>query len=85
MSLQYIFQDYFAALKRGAPILFSSEEDINPSFQVTLDSNYQMTQFEAINMDLVEQNKIILRILTLEKNNQIGPVPNVEYIYRKDI
>ncbi len=85
MSLQYIFQDYFAALKRGAPLLVLNEEDINPSFQVTLDSNYQMTQFEAINMNLVEQNKVILRILTLEKNNQMGPVPNVEYIYRKDI
>lgn len=85
LSLQFIFQDYFKLLDKGYPMLFTTEIDIIPSLQITFDSNYKMTQFDALNMELIEQDKTMLRILSLEKNNQFGPIPNVEYIYRKDI
>lgn len=84
-SLQFIFQDYFKLLNKGYPMLFSSETNSIPNLQITFDSNYKITQFESENMDLLEQDKTMMRILLLEKNNQIGPIPNVKYIYRNDI
>lgn len=84
-SVQFIFRDYFKLLNKGYPMLFSSEINSIPNLQITFDFNYKIIQFYAENMDLLEQDKTMMRILSLEKNNQIGPVPNVKYIYRNDI
>ena len=86
MSLQFIYNDYFGALGKGIPTLMSSEIEKEDSyFQITFDSPYKLNEFESVNMDMVEQNKIITNLLKLELNNQIGPVNKVKYYYRKDI
>lgn len=86
LSFQFIIQDYLECLGRGRPVLFSSQEEgVLPNLQITFDRRNQLTQFDAINLDLLEEDKILLKVLTLEKNNQIGPIQNVSYRYRKDI
>ena len=85
-SLQFIFQDYFECLEIGRPILFSSEEDSNDSYmEMVLDSQYKITQFETMNMDLLEQTKTMTKVLILESHRQLGPISKVKYYYRKDI
>ena len=54
-------------------------------FEITLNSRYKLNQFEAVNMDMIEENKIITNFLKLELKNQIGPINKVKYIIRKDI
>lgn len=86
ISLQFIYNDYFGTLRKGIPTLMSSETEKEDSyFQITFDSRYKLNEFESVNMDMVEQNKIITNLLKLELNNQIGPVNKVKYYYRKDI
>lgn len=85
LSLQFIVQDYLQVLKKGRPMLFSSDYGTKSTFQITLDSQYQICQFDAQNMDLLEGDKTMLNILSLEKKGQIGPIPKVSYLYRKDI
>ena len=86
ISLQFIYQNYFDCLEKGCPVLMSSEDPNSPSsLEITLDSHYQITQFDATNMDLVEQDKIMTKILSMEINKQIGPIPKVLYHIRKDI
>lgn len=84
--ISMFFKTNLYVLGKGDPLLFYTlGSSKNSQFQVTLDRNYQIRTCEAINMDKVEEAKTMVRILTLEKNNQIGPVSNVNYIYRKDI
>ncbi len=85
LSMQFIFQDYFKYLEKGCPMLFSSSENGSPNLQITLDSQNKIAQFDSVDMDLEEQDTTMLGVLMLEKNHQIGPVPNVKYRYRKDI
>lgn len=85
LSLQFIVQDYLQVLKKRRPMLFSSDYGTKSTFQVTLDSQCQICQFDAQNMDLLEQDKTMLNILFLEKKKQIGPIPKVSYLYRKNI
>lgn len=85
-SLQFIYQNYFDCLGKGCPILMSSENnEIESSFLVTLDSHNEITQFEAINMEFIEQDKTMTKLLTMEINKQQGPLPKVLYYIRKDI
>lgn len=86
MSLQFIYNDYLGTLGKGIPTLISSESDNeNSYFKITLNSRYKLNEFEAVNMDMLEEDEIITNILKLELNNQIGPVNKVKYIIRKDI
>lgn len=84
-SLQFIVQDYLQGLKKGRPILFSTDYGTKSAFKVILDSQYQISEFNVWNMDLWEQDKTMFKILSLEKKGQIGPIPKVRYLYRKDI
>jgi len=86
MSLQFIYRDYLGTLEKGVPTLMSSEIEKEESyFKIILDSRSQILDFDAVNMDMIEQNKIITNILKLELKNQIGPINKVKYIIRKDI
>ena len=86
MPLQFIYQDYLDTLKKGTPMLFSSQDVTKEKkFEVTLDSNYQIATFEAINMNLIEQAQTMTQIILHQKNNQMGPIPYVRTKYRKDI
>lgn len=82
LSIQFIFKDYFNFLGKGDPLLRGSEEECEPVLEITLDEQNKIEQFEAINMNLLEENKAILRVLTLEKANKIGPVEQVTYHYK---
>lgn len=85
-SLQFIYKDYLNCLGKGSPILMSTKDiSSSPFLKVTLDSRYQITQFDAINMDLLEEDKTMTKIVSMEKNHQIGPIPKVLIHFRKDI
>lgn len=86
MSLEFIYRDYLETLGKGFPILMSYETEKEDSyFKITLNSQYKLNQFESVNMDILQEDKIITNILKLELNNQIGPINKVKYIIRKDI
>lgn len=86
LSLQFIYQDYFSCLEKGRPILISCEDaESLSSFQVNLDSRYQIMNFETNNMNLLEQDKIMTKIIAMEKENKLGPIPKVLLRVRKDI
>lgn len=86
LSLQFIYQEYFIALGHGYPILMSCEDAaVQTSLKVTLNRQHQITQFESTNMDMIEQDKIMTKILIMEKNKQIGPIPKVLVHVRNDI
>ena len=85
-SLQFIYQAYFECLEVGRPLLvYSTDEASIPYLQVTLDSRYKIMDFSAVNLDMLEQNKIITKLLSMEISNQVGPIPKVVYRIRKDI
>lgn len=85
LSLQFIYQEYFEALGKGSPTLMSSfEKDKQPSLEITLDSRNQITQFDSTNMDSLEQTKTMTKILSLERERKLGPIPNVTFQIRRD-
>lgn len=85
-SLQFIYQDYLECLEKGFPLLFSSETEEEISYmEVTLDSAYHIMQFDSINMDVFEQDKIMNKFVAMESKNQIGPHEKVRIHVRKDI
>lgn len=85
-SLPYIYQDYLECLEKGFPMLFWSKNSAEISYlQVTLDSNYQIIQFDSINIDEYEQDKIMNKFVAMESKNQIGPHEKVRIHVRKDI
>lgn len=53
--------------------------------EVTFDSQYKITKFETINMGLLEQTKVMIKFLIMQKNHQKGPLQKVKYLYRNDI
>lgn len=86
LSLQFIYQDYLACLGKGSPILMSSEDSNSlASFQITLNSSNQIVDFDAVNMDLIDQDKVMTKIIAMESNQQLGPIPQVRYRLRKDV
>lgn len=85
-SLEFIYQKYLEILNVGSPILSSEENDNKEKFlKVTLDLKYKIMGFESVNMDLLEQVKIMNKLVVMEYNHQIGPQQKVKFLYRKDI
>lgn len=85
-SIQFIYQDFFETLEKGRPMLFSSKDSLQEKkFQITLDSCYQITEFESINLNLIEQALIMNKLVLQMKKEELGPVPYVRMRYRKDI
>lgn len=85
-SLQFIYQAYFECLEVGYPtLMYSADDNSIPYLKVTLDSRYQIMDFDAVNLDTLEQNKLVTKFLMMEMNNQIGPIPQIVYHLRKDI
>ena len=86
ISLQFIYQEYFVSLGHEYPVLMSCENnDIDSSLKVTLNKEHKITQFESTNMDFIEQDKLLTKILIMEKENQVGPIPKVLINKRNDI
>jgi len=86
ISLQFIYQDYLDCLGKGRPLLMSSKESsVLSSFQIVLDSHYKIIQFDTVNMDFIEQDKIMNKIVSMECKNQIGPNPKVFLHIRHDV
>lgn len=85
-SLEFIYRKYLEILNVGSPILSSEENDNKEKFiKVTLDSKYKIMGFESVNLDLLEQVKIMNKLVVMEYNHQIGPQQKVKFLYRKDI
>ncbi len=85
-SLEMICKDYFLFLEKGDIILSSKEDEgKEKQFQITLNAYNDITDCEAINMNMKESAETFLHVLKLEKNNQIGPIPKVVYKYSKSI
>jgi len=86
LSFKFIYQEYFISLGHGYPILMSCEDDtVQPSLKVTLNRQHQITQFESTNMNMIEQDKLLTKLLVMEKQHQIGPIPKVLVHIRNDI
>lgn len=85
-SLPFIYQIYFENMNLGFPTLMSTDDPKSCSvFKVIWDHRNQMRSFDAVNMSLLEQNKIMTRFLLMETKNQIGPIPKLLHYVRKDI
>lgn len=85
-SLQFIYQDYLNCLEVGSPSLGSSGNKSKESYmEITLNKQYQITNFECINMSLLEQTKTMTEFVIMQNKQQIGPPHKVKYHYRKDI
>ncbi len=66
-SLEFIYQKYLEILNVGRPTLTSEENDNKDKFlKVTLDSKYKIMGFESVNMDLLEQVKIMKKLVLME-------------------
>lgn len=86
MSLQFIYQEYLTCLEVGRPILGNPDKDFAEQYmEITLDSRYQISQFDCINMDLLEQTKTMTEFVRMQKNQELGPQQKVKYRYRNDI
>ena len=86
LSLQFIYQDYLNKLEVGRPYLSQSSKDLGDSYMtVMLDSQYQILQFDSINMNLIEQTKMMTKFVMMQKNKELGPIQKIKYQYRKDI
>lgn len=85
-SLQFIYQDYLFILDMGSPTLRSLSDDLQDSYmEVTFDSQYKISDFETVNMNLLEQTKTMTKFFIMQSNQQEGPLQKVKYRYRKDI
>lgn len=108
-SLPHIYQEYFACLGIGVPILmgsFDKDEDTVliessdkdevsalienpikgkiPCFTIHLNHQYQIQDFYIENIELLEQAKIMTKIVSMEVKGQIGPVPKVRILIKPD-
>lgn len=87
-SLQYIYQYFFDCLGFGHPMLTThldaKPEDL-PALEITLSSRNEILNCESVKMDLIEQDKILTKIISMECNHQLGPIPQVRMRIRKDI
>lgn len=85
-SLQFIYQEYLSCLGKGWPLLMMSiDTTLEPSLEVVLDSHYKINSFVFSNMELIERDQILNKMISMENRNQIGPVPKVHFLIRKDI
>ena len=86
ISLEFIYRDYLNYFGKGFPMLMSSHNSCElSSFKIVLNSRYELLDFEAVNMGLIEQCKIMNKIVMMETKNQIGPIPKVFIYTRNDI
>ncbi len=80
ISLQFIYCDYINILGQGAPILKScKKEEVIPNLEITLDQDNKITDFEGINIDLLEENKIMTEFIFMQKNGVQGPLQKIHY------
>lgn len=85
-SLPYIYQEYFGVLGIGVPYLEgSNNEELYPCFTINLDNQCRIRNFDIANIDLLEQDKIMNRIVSMEVKGQIGPVPKVRILKDPDL
>lgn len=84
-SLQFIFVDYIACLEKGNPILSQEEEEgLLSTLIVTLDAYGKIADFHAINMDLLEETRLLNKMVSMEYRNELGPLPKVFIHTRHD-
>lgn len=86
ISIQFIYQNYFEILGRISPVLMTSDDNNSIStMEIVLDSNNRILQFESKNMEMIEQDILMTKLLEMETNHKQGPLPKVLYKIRKDI
>lgn len=85
-SLQFIYQDYLNNIGRGYPILMKSNDcTYNPRLEITVDSEDKLIQLESVNMNIIEEDILMTKLMEMEVNHKQGPLPKVLYRIRKDI
>ena len=85
-SLQFIYADYLDYLGKGRPVLKSCESnDSNEYMEIVLDHNYKILDFDSTNLNGTEQSILINKLVMMELNKEIGPLPKVFTRVRKDI
>lgn len=73
-SVLFICVDYLNCLGKGNPLIWSSEdEDLSPTAILEMNDKNEMTDFKSINLKLLDQVKILVRIVTMEANKQLSP------------
>ena len=50
-----------------------------PNLEITLDQDNKITDFEGINIDLLEENKIMTEFIFMQKNGVQGPLQKIHY------
>lgn len=82
-SLMSILNEYLICLDKGRAILSLTKRARNKEYRIILDSDEKIKEMNARNMSSLESTQTMLRVLTLERNGGIGPIPNVVYKYDK--
>ena len=84
-SLPHIYQEYFSVLEVGTPYIEgSNNKELLPCFTINLDCQYRIRNFDITNIDLLEQDKIMNKIVSMEVKGQIGPIPKVRILKDPD-
>jgi len=84
-SLPHIYQEYYGCFGNGIPYLMGSfDKKLIPCFTINLNHLYQIINFDINNIDLLEQDKIMTRLVSMEAKGQIGPVPKVRMLVKPD-
>lgn len=84
-SLMSILNEYLICLDKGRAILSSTKGAGNKEYRIILDSDRKIREMNDRNMSQLEATQTMLRVLTLERNGGIGPIPNVVYKYDKNM
>ena len=87
-SLQFIYQIFLESLGLGYPMILKTldfEQEVIPTLEITLSSRNEILNCEAIKINLIEQNKILTKLISMEYNHQIVPIHQVSMLIRKFI
>jgi len=86
MSLQFIYQEYFEALKIGRPLLMSHNDEENEKYlMLVFDSNHNLLDVDSKNLSFIEQNLILNEIIMMEVKNSLYVNKNVKIRVRTDL
>lgn len=86
-SLQIILGECFCHLDLAKSGLTSSSKisSNDSGLKIVYDKFNKIIEIENNDNDLIKGLKMLLNILSMERENKIGPFPEVKLIYRKDV
>lgn len=85
-SIDLICADYLEMIGAGRPVLSSSNKKSDEKYcEVTLNKENKIMDLTTINLNPLEETKIIVKMCMLIKNKEQGPLPLVKYRKRNDV